>query len=53
VLTAGVATRLVDTSPQPQPQARELAQAMGGIYLPLPHADAGRLSAAVKATAGV
>jgi magnesium chelatase subunit D len=53
VLTAGVATLLVDISPHPQPQARELAQAMGGIYLPLPHADAGRLSAAVKATAGV
>jgi len=53
VLAAGVAALLVDISPHPQPQARELAQAMGGIYLPLPHADAGRLSAAVKATAGV
>ena len=36
-----------------KPQARELAQAMCGVYLPLPHADAGRLSAAVKATAGI
>lgn len=53
VQTAGVAALLVDISPHPQPQARELAQAMGGVYLPLPHADAGRLSAAVKATAGI
>ena len=53
VQAAGVAALLVDISPHPQPQARELAQAMGGVYLPLPHADAGRLSAAVKAQAGL
>ncbi len=53
VQAAGVAALLVDISPHPQPQARELAQAMGGVYLPLPHADAGRLSTAVKATAGI
>jgi magnesium chelatase subunit D len=53
VQAAGVAALLVDISPHPQPQARELAQAMGGVYLPLPHADASRLSAAVKATAGI
>lgn len=53
VQAAGVAALLVDISPHPQPQARELAQAMDGVYLPLPHADADRLSAAVRATAGI
>ena len=49
----GVAALLVDTSPRPAPKARELAEAMGAVYLPLPYADAGSLSAAVKATAGL
>ncbi len=40
---------LVDTSPRPQPLARELAEAMGARYIPLPHADAAHLSAAVRA----
>jgi magnesium chelatase subunit D len=40
---------LIDTSPQPQPQAGELAQALGAAYLPLPHAGAGELSLAVRA----
>ncbi|MBY6204880.1 magnesium chelatase subunit D [Halomonas denitrificans] len=43
---------LVDTSPRPQPQARELADAMGARYIPLPHADAAGLSAAVRAETG-
>lgn len=37
----------LDTAPQPQAQARELAQAMGARYLPLPHADARQLHAAL------
>jgi magnesium chelatase subunit D len=49
VRAAGVAAMLVDTSPRPRPGARELAQEMGAQYLPLPHADAASLSAAVKA----
>lgn len=40
---------LVDTSPQPQPRGRELAEAMGARYLPLPYADATVLSNAVQA----
>jgi len=40
---------LIDTSPQAQPQAGELAQALGAAYLPLPHAGAGELSLAVRA----
>ena len=52
VRLAGVRALLVDTSPHPQPKARELAGAMGASYLPLPYADAGTLSAAVQAVAG-
>lgn len=46
-----VATLLLDTSPQPQPSARELAAAMGARYLPLPHAGAALVSQAVRAAA--
>jgi magnesium chelatase subunit D len=42
---------VIDTSPRPQPQGRELAKEMGAIYLPLPHADANSLTQAVRATA--
>ena len=45
----GFAALLLDTSPQPQPPARELADAMGARYLPLPHAGAATLSQAVRA----
>ena len=47
----GYATLLLDTSPQPQEPARELAAALGARYLPLPHAGAQRLSEAVRAAA--
>jgi len=46
------AALLLDTSPQPQDTARQLAAAMGARYLPLPHACATLLSQAVRA-AGV
>jgi magnesium chelatase subunit D len=45
---AAVPALLVDTAPRPQPFAKELAQAMGARYLPLPMADAARLSVAVR-----
>ncbi|MEO7709357.1 MAG: magnesium chelatase subunit D [Caldimonas sp.] len=44
----GFAALLLDTSPQPQDTARELAAAMGARYLPLPHAGAATLSQAVR-----
>ncbi|MBK1669767.1 magnesium chelatase ATPase subunit D [Rhodovibrio sodomensis] len=44
----GITALLIDTSPRPRQSARELAGAMGGHYLPLPHADASALSQAVK-----
>lgn len=42
-------TLLVDTSRRPRPRARDLADALGARYLPLPQANAGRLSAAASA----
>jgi len=47
IRAAGVAAIVIDTSPQPQPQARDLAAAMDARYLPLPHADAAMLSRAL------
>jgi magnesium chelatase subunit D len=47
----GFATLLVDTSPQPQASAAQLATALGATYLPLPHAGAQALSGAVMAHA--
>jgi magnesium chelatase subunit D len=46
---AGIPALLVDTSPRPHPYAKRLAEAMGARYLPLPAADAARLSGAVAA----
>ena len=45
---AAVPALLVDTAPRPQQFARDLAAAMGARYLPLPMADAARLSDAVR-----
>jgi magnesium chelatase subunit D len=46
----GHAALLIDTSPQAQPRARELADGMGATYLPLPYAGAAAVSAAVQAS---
>jgi magnesium chelatase subunit D len=45
----GMQTLLLDTSPQPQQPARQLAEAMGATYLPLPFANAAALSSVVRA----
>lgn len=50
--TAGHAALLVDTSPYARPGTRDLADAMGARYLPLPHADATALSRGVRAGLG-
>ncbi len=47
--TCGVSILLIDTSPKPQPLAERLASDLDALYLPLPYADAQRLSAAVRA----
>jgi len=46
---AGFTCLLVDTSPQPHPQAKALAAAMGARYLPLPYADASAISTSIRA----
>lgn len=43
----GVQVLWLDTAPQPQPPAQDVAHAMGARYLPLPHADAQQVAALV------
>jgi len=43
-----VSCLLIDTSPKPQAQARELALAMGARYIPLPQAQAGEIGRIVR-----
>ncbi len=45
-----LAALVVDTAPRPEPLAQRLAAEMRALYLPLPHADAARLSRAVQST---
>ncbi len=49
---AGLTCLLMDTSPQPQPAAEQLAREMGAAYVPLPYAGAHMLSRVVRAAAG-
>ena len=44
----GVNALLLDTAPEPQPRARELADAMQARYLALPHADSRALAKAIE-----
>ena len=48
----GFSTLLVDTSPQAQDAAKNLAQAIGAQYLALPYAGANSLNQAVRSVAG-
>jgi magnesium chelatase subunit D len=48
---SGIAALLIDTAPRPQPFSRDLASAMGARYVPMPFADAARMSAAVRQAA--
>lgn len=49
VKASGVAAVVIDTSPRPGEQSREVATAMGARYLLLPYAGAAALSQAVRA----
>jgi magnesium chelatase subunit D len=51
--TAGFATLLIDTSPQPQQLAADLAAAMQARYLAMPRADARRMAAAISAASAL
>ena len=44
----GCTALLIDTSPRPQALAERIAHEMGARYLPLPYADAAKLSQAVR-----
>ena len=46
---AGFRTLMIDLSDTRTGPAAKLAEAMGADYLPLPHADASRISASVNA----
>ena len=46
--SAGWRSILIDTSPRPGPTGYALAGEMGGVYLPLPHADSVQMSRAVQ-----
>jgi magnesium chelatase subunit D len=45
---AGLSALWLDTGPQPQAQAQQLALTMGARYLPLPYADANKVNQAVR-----
>jgi magnesium chelatase subunit D len=46
--SAQIPALVIDTGPRPQPALKALAAEMGAPYLPMPRADAARLSAAVS-----
>jgi magnesium chelatase subunit D len=48
--TRPLASLVVDMAPRPEPFTQRLAAEMGALYLPLPHADATRLTRAVQST---
>lgn len=50
LFASGVACLLIDTSPKPQAQARELALAMGARYIPLPQARSDEIGRLVRNT---
>lgn len=50
-LQSQAAGMVIDTSPRPHRSAAQLAEALGALYLPLPHADASQLQAAVRGVA--
>ena len=50
--STGVSVLLVDTAPQPQNSAEQLAAAMGAQYLALPYGGAQSLNQAVRTVAG-
>jgi len=42
----------LDTSAQPQAHAQRLADAMGAVYLPLPHAGSAAMSQVIRQAVG-
>ena len=50
---AGIDSIVIDTGNRPEPQLRTLSEALDGTYLPLPRANAERLSDAVFGRVGL
>jgi magnesium chelatase subunit D len=48
----GAASVTIDTASRPEAGLKRLSQTLGGVYLPLPRADAARLSVALEAALG-
>jgi len=48
VADSGIASVVIDISPRPREEAAALAAAMGGRYLPLPHAGSAAMVAAIE-----
>lgn len=48
----GAAAVIIDTATRPEAGLKRLAQTLGGVYLPLPRADAARMSTALEAALG-
>ena len=48
----GAAAVVIDTATRPETGLRRLSHALGGTYLPLPRADAARMSTALEAALG-
>jgi magnesium chelatase subunit D len=49
IRATGIPSLVIDTGTRPQPALQRMAHAMGAPYLPLPRADAHRLSAVLGA----
>jgi magnesium chelatase subunit D len=49
---SGFAALWIDTSPQPEPLAQNLAQLMGAQYFPMPYVQAQRMASVVQGMAG-
>ncbi|ARU02888.1 magnesium chelatase subunit D [Yoonia vestfoldensis] len=52
VRAQGIDALVIDTGNRPEPALAALAQSLGAIYLPMPRADAARLSASVATALG-
>jgi magnesium chelatase subunit D len=48
----GAAAVVIDTASRPEAGLKQLAAALRGTYLPLPRADAARISTALEAALG-
>lgn len=48
----GAASVVIDTATRPEAGLKRLSQSLGGVYLPLPRADAARMSTALEAALG-